>query len=94
LKPVSPGNCRSKVAFSATALTRLRKYIAESGTPMVAGEPGKQNVVNPLPDLLGVKMLDGTLLQPSRDYSYGLVTPLISAGAVAISPFLQPFYAY
>ncbi|WP_431292742.1 Gldg family protein [Pedobacter sp. P26] len=83
-----------KVAFSANALSKLRKYIAEGGNLMVAGEPGKQNVVNPLLEVLGVKMLNGTLLQRSRDYSYGLVTPLVSAGAVAMSPFLQPFYAY
>nr|WP_199157056.1 Gldg family protein [Pedobacter sp. ASV2] len=83
-----------KVAFSAAALAKLHKYIAEGGNLMVAGEPGKQNVVNPLLDELGVKMLNGTLLQRSRDYSYGLVTPLVSAGAVAMSSFLQPFYAY
>lgn len=83
-----------KVAYSAVALGKLRKYIADGGNLMVAGEPGKQNVVNPILDSLGVNMLNGTLLQRSRDYSYGLVTPFVSAGAVAMSPSLQPFYTY
>jgi ABC-2 type transport system permease protein len=39
-------------------------------------------------------MLNGTLVQRSRDYSYGLVTPLLAPGAVAMSPWLQPYYAY
>lgn len=83
-----------KVAYSAVALGKLRKYIADGGNLMVAGEPGKQNVVNPILDSLGVNMLNGTLLQRSRDYSYGLVTPFVAAGAVAMSPSLQPFYTY
>jgi ABC-2 type transport system permease protein len=83
-----------KVAFSNVALIKLRKYVAEGGNMMIAGEPGKQSVVNPLLDLLGVQMLNGTLVQQSRDYSYGLVTPTVAAGAVAMSKDLQPYYAY
>jgi ABC-2 type transport system permease protein len=83
-----------KVAFSASALTKLRKYVAEGGNLMIAGEPGKQSVVNPLLDSLGVQMLNGTLVQRSRDYSYGLVTPQLAPGVVAMAPALQPYYAY
>lgn len=81
-----------KVAFSQAAVAKLRKYIDQGGNLMIAGETGKQGVLNPLLDFLGVKMLDGTLVQQSRDYSYDLVTPGLAAGAVAMSPELQPFY--
>jgi len=80
-------------AFGPIALSKLRQYLAEGGNALIAGEPGKQTVINPLLDSLGVKMLDGTLVQRSKDYSYGLVAPVLAAGAVAMDPGLQPFYA-
>lgn len=83
-----------RVAFSLAAVAKIHKYIADGGNLMIAGEPGKQGVVNPLLDVLGVQMLNGTLVQQSRDYSYGLVTPTVAAGAVAMSPDLQPYYEY
>ncbi|SMD04879.1 ABC-2 type transport system permease protein [Pedobacter nyackensis] len=61
---------------------------------MIAGEPGKQNVVNPLLDSLGVQMLNGTIVQQSRDYSYDLLTPNLAAGAVAMDKRLQQYYSY
>ncbi|SHF65266.1 Gldg family protein [Pedobacter caeni] len=78
-----------KVAFSPAALAKLHQYIAEGGNLMIAGEPGKQVVLNPLLDSLGVKMLDGTLVQHSRDFSYGLVTPNLTAAAVKMAPLLK-----
>lgn len=78
-----------KVAFSAAALAKLHQYIAEGGNLMIAGEPGKQSVLNPLLDSLGVKMIDGTLVQRSTDFSYGLVTPLLTTGAVKMAPALK-----
>ena len=81
-----------KVAFSQAALARLRKYIDEGGNLIIAGESGKQGVVNPLLDSLGVKMLAGTLVQESKDYAIDLVAPNLAAGAVAMTPELQPFY--
>jgi ABC-2 type transport system permease protein len=81
-----------KVAFSPAAIVKLRKYIDQGGNLMIAGEPGKQSTVNPLLDSLGVKMLDGTLVQESKDYSNDLMTPNLAAGAVAMTPELQRFY--
>jgi len=81
-----------KVAFSSNALAKLQKYIAEGGNLLIAGEPGKQSVLNPLLDTLGVKMLNGTLVQRSRDYSYDLVTPKLTDGALIMDPGLIGFY--
>ncbi|MBC8986535.1 Gldg family protein [Pedobacter sp. N36a] len=81
-----------KVAFSVAAKAKLQQYIAEGGNLMVLSEPGKQNVINPLLEFLGVKMGDGTLVQHSKDYSYDLVTPVLAAGSVAMDPKLQPFF--
>lgn len=81
-----------RVQFSPAALAKLHKYVAEGGNLMIAGEPGKQAIVNPLLDSLGVKMRSGTLVQKSRDFSYGLVTPTLSAEAVTMSPGLEKAY--
>ena len=81
-----------KVAYSPSAKAKLQKYIDEGGNLVVASEPGKQNVINPLLESLGVKMLDGTLVQHSKDYAYDLVTPVLAAGSVAMDTRLQPFF--
>jgi ABC-2 type transport system permease protein len=81
-----------KVAFSTLAKARLQKYIAEGGNLVIAAEPGKQNVLNPLLESLGVRMLDGTVVQRSQQYSFDLVAPELAAGSVAMAPELQPFF--
>jgi len=78
-----------KVAYSPAALAKIRKYIADGGNLLIAGEPGKQGVLNPLLEALGVKILDGTLLQRSRDYSYNLVTPRLTKEALPMSAGLN-----
>lgn len=83
-----------RVEYTAAAKAKLQKYIAEGGNLMIAGEPGKQNVINPLLDSLGVKMLNGTIVQQSRDYSYDLLTPVLAPGAVAMDKGLQQYYSY
>ena len=83
-----------RVEFTAKAKAKLQKYIKEGGNLMIAGEPGKQNVINPLLDSLGVQMLNGTIVQKSRDYSYDLLTPALAPGAVAMDKSLQQYYSY
>ncbi|EDM34890.1 hypothetical protein PBAL39_00120 [Pedobacter sp. BAL39] len=83
-----------RVEFSVVAKAKLQQYIREGGNLMIAGEPGKQNVMNPLLDSLGVRMLDGTVVQRSRDYSFDLLTPTLAPGAVAMDKGLQQLYMY
>ena len=81
-----------KVAFSVAAKAKLQQYIAAGGNLMIVGEPGKQQVINPLLESLGVKMENGTLVQRSKDFSYDLVTPALAPGSVAMDPKLQYFF--
>lgn len=81
-----------RVAYSPAALTKLQKYVASGGNLMIAAEPGKQNIVNPLLETIGVKLLNGTIVQRSRDYSYGLVTPTLTEAAVTMSAALKKPY--
>ncbi len=47
----------------------LDNYIKRGGNLLIACEPGRQNVVNPILTQLGVKLLDGTLVKPSADFA-------------------------
>jgi len=81
-----------KVSYSPAALAKIKKYIAEGGNLLVAGEPGKQSVLNPLLETLHVKMRSGTLVQRSRDYSYDLVTPKLTEQAVQMDAIMKKPY--
>lgn len=78
-----------RAALGSAGFSKLQRYVQQGGNLMIAAEPGKQAVVNPLLDSLGVKMLDGTLVQHSKDYSYDLVTPTLTPDAVTMHPGLK-----
>jgi len=78
-----------KVAYSETALKRIETYLTAGGNLLIMGEPGKQVVINPVFEKLGIHMSNGTIVQQSRDYSYDLVTPLYTKEASQISDMLE-----
>lgn len=53
--------------LSDTALAKLRRYIENGGSMLIAGEPGRQTVLNPLLQDLGVQLADGMVINESRD---------------------------
>ena len=62
-----------KVAFDTASLLKIQHYIGSGGNLLLAGEPGKQAPINPLLKLLGVQMMDGMLVQQSKDFSPDLI---------------------
>jgi len=55
------------VHFSETAMTKLRHYIQHGGNMLIAGEPGRQHVLNPLLKELGVQLAEGMVINESSD---------------------------
>ncbi|MGE9313059.1 Gldg family protein [Niabella sp. CJ426] len=55
-----------KEALSPVVTGKLEKYIDNGGNMLVLGEPGKQGILNPLLQKMGVQMLPGQLVQPSQ----------------------------
>lgn len=55
--------------LDSASLRKITNYIAEGGNLLIAGEPGKQAVVNPLLQTLGVQLREGMLVQQSKDYA-------------------------
>jgi ABC-2 type transport system permease protein len=66
-----------KVAFSAETMSRLQKYVVKGGNLLVTGEPGKQNVLNPLLQPMGVQMQNGILVQQNEGEVPDAVTPVL-----------------
>ena len=62
-----------KVALDTTVARRLQQYMAAGGNLLLAGEPGKQSLLNPLLQPLGVQFMDGMLIEKSKDYSPALI---------------------
>ena len=74
-----------KINFSDEVLEKIQNYLNKGGNLLIAGEPGKQAIVNPLLQSLGVQMMDGTLVQKSNDFSASLVRPYFTATAAGLS---------
>jgi ABC-2 type transport system permease protein len=55
--------------MSEENLVNLDKYIARGGNLLIAGEPGRQENMNPLVSRFGVEFLQGRLVKPSENFS-------------------------
>ena len=78
-----------KVAFDSVSRRKIEQYIADGGNLLIAGEPGKQEIVNPLLQPLGVQMMDGMLVERNRDFSPELVQPYLTADAAGFTKKLH-----
>ncbi|HEY8959014.1 Gldg family protein [Chitinophaga sp.] len=56
-----------KMDLNPVVLGKLRHYLNNGGDMLIMGEPRKQYVVNPLLRQLGVQLMEGQLVQPSRN---------------------------
>jgi ABC-2 type transport system permease protein len=72
-----------KVALSARVLQQLKNYIAGGGNMLILGEPGKQAVLNPLLQKVGVQYLPGKLAQPSHNEVPDMIVPYMTAVGLA-----------
>jgi ABC-2 type transport system permease protein len=78
-----------KVAFDTVSLAKIRTYIAAGGNLLIAGEPGKQAILNPLLQPLGVQLVDGMVVEQSKDFSPELVQPFLTPAAEAFTRRLK-----
>lgn len=74
-----------KTALSATALAKIGQYIDKGGNMLILGEPGKQAMLNPLLQPLGVQLMEGILVEPSRDEMPHMVTPWLTTAAAGLA---------
>jgi ABC-2 type transport system permease protein len=75
--------------LSAAAMQKIKAYIAKGGNLLIAGEPGRQQLLNPLLKTLGVQLTNGMLEQESADYAPTLVLPHLTKKAISFSKILD-----
>ena len=77
-----------KQALSPLALQRLQAYTDGGGNLMILGEPGKQSLLNLYLKQFGIQLLEGTILQKSKDLQQTLATPVLTEAAASLYPRL------
>jgi ABC-2 type transport system permease protein len=74
-----PGNIRilviaeARKPLSPAEMGFLSQYIDRGGNLIIAGEPGRQDVMNPIVSSLGIRYLPGTLVKPSKKFQSTLL---------------------
>lgn len=68
-----------RVMLTAPELAKIERYLAAGGNMLIAGEPGRQALINPVASLVGVQLLPGMLIQDTKnialDYMLAQLTP-------------------
>jgi ABC-2 type transport system permease protein len=75
--------------LSAVAIQKIKAYINKGGNLLIAGEPGRQQLLNPLLKTLGVQLMNGMLEQESEDHAPPLVLPYLTKNAISLSKLLD-----
>ncbi|POY37936.1 ABC transporter [Solitalea longa] len=65
--------------FAPEVLQKIEQYIEQGGNLLLAGEPGKQSVLNPILKRLGVQIMDGTLAQDDKDFAADQVKSYVTS---------------
>jgi ABC-2 type transport system permease protein len=71
-----------RVDFDTVTLRKIRAYIAAGGNLLIAGEPGQQSLLNPLLQPLGVQLMDGMLVEQSKNFSPDLIQSFLAPAAI------------
>jgi ABC-2 type transport system permease protein len=78
-------------ALTENEQKKISDYISKGGNMIIMGEPGKQEILNPLLSQLGVQLMDGTVVEPSfhemPQMVKALYTPAIAN--VGYEPLMQ-----
>jgi ABC-2 type transport system permease protein len=63
----------------------MEQYIDNGGNMLILGEPGKQEMLNPLLQRLGVQLMDGTMIQPSKEEMPHMATPYVTTAGLDLA---------
>lgn len=74
-----------KTAMPDNHLNNLKQYIARGGNLLIAAEPKRQESMSPVTDLFGVKLMNGRLVKPNKDYQPDMIfaVPTEASGKIA-----------
>lgn len=82
------------IEFSAAEQQKLTAYINKGGNMLITGEPGRQQVLNPFLQSLGVKLKPGILIKPGKDYTPGFINAQISPNALGLDSNIDRLHKF
>lgn len=82
-----------KSAFRTDEQERVAKYLQQGGNAIFLGEPGKQDMLNPLLKPLGVYLEPGTVVNPNEHEMPHILDAAIASKAAAMSDERPFWYA-
>lgn len=62
--------------LSENELANIKSYIDRGGNLFIAGEPSRQEIMNPIAELVGAKFAEGTIVRPTVEYPADLTLAL------------------
>lgn len=74
-----------KEPLTESELEKIDRYVSRGGNLLIAGEPGRQEVMNPLVERFGVQFDPGVLVQPSKDFDPDLIRGELTKDAAEMS---------
>ncbi len=80
--------------FSPAAKAKLDAYIARGGDLIIAGDVGRQALMNPLTASFGVQFMDGQLVQQNKSDLPNVIGARLTRYATRISKYFNDFNLY
>ncbi|WP_343673818.1 DUF4350 domain-containing protein [Chitinophaga sp.] len=71
-----------RTSYTTAELAALKKYIDNGGNILIAGEPSRKEMVQPVLDLIGARLDNGIVLQQSEDFAPSLFLGKVDTGEV------------
>jgi ABC-2 type transport system permease protein len=83
-----------RMTITTAEQARIEAFIARGGNMLIAGEPGRQELLNPILATLGLQLMPGRLIQLSKDNPADYALTYISEPAKAMAPGFRKISAY
>ncbi|MDO4770410.1 Gldg family protein [Porphyromonas sp.] len=80
--------------LSDVELARIQAYIDRGGNLLITGDPGRQEVMNPIVEMLGVRFSPGHIVHPTVEYSADLALALPTKEAGELSHMFGTLRSY
>tara|TARA_R110002020_G_scaffold185364_4_gene382943 strand:- start:2270 stop:4531 length:2262 start_codon:yes stop_codon:yes gene_type:complete len=71
-------------SYSEQQITQIKTFLENGGNALIAGEPGKDQLLQPILDYLGVQFTTGIMLQESEKYELDLIQTKVVNDAESI----------
>lgn len=73
---------------------KISDYLTRGGNMIFCGEPGRQQMLNPLLKQLGIQLKEGMLVRGTKDFSPDLLMSEFTPGSVKIDPMFSQLVQY